>query len=293
MDINWYPGHMAKTRRMIQEHLPEADLLLEVCDARIPRSSRNPDLPGIVGGKPRLLVMTKADLADPIRLEQDLLAAQAELTDSLRAEGTPSGALAVNLMDGRDQQALKRRLSELAHELRSRAASRSVGLRALRCMAVGIPNSGKSTLINALSGRSAARAENRPGVTRALQWVSCSQDMDIMDMPGLLWPKLEGDSVKLALAATGAIRDDILPMDELCLRLFLRLMEGYPELMEARYHVTAGEHLTYRDSPWVLMEEAARRRSCLRRGGLPDTDRFCRQFLTDFRRGAIGRISLD
>lgn len=279
MDINWFPGHMAKALRNIKEHLPMVDVVVETCDARIPRSSRNPALARILADKPQILVFNKADLADPKVTEEWVrYYSRHKLTmvpcNSKNREGF-------------------RRVTEEAYKLVAekldRIAARGRDNRPLRLMVVGIPNTGKSTLINSMSGRKAAQTSDRPGVTRGPQWVrSKDTKLEWLDMPGVLWPKLETDEQKLSLSATGAIKDQVLPIEEVSFFLFRKLLELCPEYLRERYRLRHME-----SDPYDIYLEGARMRGCILSGGRVDEQRFAELFLNEFRGGMIGRISLE
>ncbi len=293
MDINWFPGHMAKTRRLIAEQLPLVDLVVEICDARIPRASRNPELNEQISGKPRLLVLSKADLADENKTEQSLAQYKSENID----------AIALNLFDYNDIAQLVKKVRDLGAATVEKALSRGRIARALRIMVVGIPNSGKSTLINQLSRRKAAKVEDRPGVTRSVQWIKTTEGFELMDMPGILWPNLGEWSTKLYLAMTGAIKDDILDIVELSYHAANVLIELYPQLMLERFgkdgvfsdELLDGEvdYAVMGESHWPRYEAMARNRACIRKGNRVDEERFAKLLLNEFRNGKIGRISLE
>lgn len=278
MDVNWFPGHMAKTLRELKDHLKLVDLVIETCDARIPESSRNPELHRLLGQKPRILVLNKADLADPAVTSRWIAwYKQAGITaiacDSTRRSGLPeivNAALAIT-QHKTDTALAKGRL-----------------FRSTRVLVVGIPNTGKSTLINALSGRKIAKTADRPGVTRQTCWIRTGGKIELMDSPGVLWPKL-GDSLnQLRLAATGAIRDDLLPIEEIAAGSLVLLSANYPEMIRVRYKL---EDLSLTGDELLL--QAAKLRGCLLPGGKYDTLRFSILFLDEMRGGKIGRISLE
>lgn len=279
MDINWFPGHMAKALRNIEEHLPLVDVVIETADARIPSSSRNPELKKRIRNKPHILVLNKSDLADPIESKLWI--------EHYQAEGLK--AIDVNAKDQNNLRKIRDIAFSLAQEKLDRIEAKGRSNRPLRIMLVGIPNTGKSTIINALSARRAANTENRPGVTRGPQWVKTKDfKMELLDMPGVLWPKLETNEEKLSLASTGAIKDHVLPMEELAFFLFKKLCEKYPELIEARYKID----LTPSDM-YELYLSAARRRGCIMSGGRVDEARFSELLINEFRNGSIGRITLE
>lgn len=287
MEIQWYPGHMAKTRRMIAGQLKNVDAVCEILDARIPRSSRNPDVDGLTAGKPRLVVLNRADQAD--REATRAWAAHFREkgysvleTDSKSGAGTGAFAAAVRGL--------------LADKLRAYAEKGQAG-RVVRVMVLGIPNVGKSTFINKIAGRKTARAEDRPGVTRSKQWVPVSRGLELLDTPGILWPKLGDREAGLRLAFTGAVRDEILDTETLGCHLMAYLAEHYPGALKSGYKLSAlpereeGENdvaFGYR-----LLEAAGRRRGFLASGGEVDTERMAKILLDEFRSGKLGRFTLE
>lgn len=279
MNIQWYPGHMTKTRRMITEKIKNVDAVCEILDARIPISSRNPDVDELTAGKPRLIVLNRADQADPAATkrwgEYFRTRGYAVLeSDAKRGGGTQKFAVAVRQL--------------LADKLKAYAEKGQTG-RVMRVMILGIPNVGKSTFINKVAGRKTAKAEDRPGVTRAGQWVPVDRQLELLDTPGILWPKFEDQSVGLNLAYTGAVRDDILDVEELACSLMEYLGRHYPAALEARYQVLPEPG----DSGCALLTKAGRRRGFLISGGEVDTERMARILLDEFRGGKLGRFTLE
>lgn len=280
-EIQWFPGHMAKTKRLIKESLSDVDIVLELLDARTPYSSMNPDLAQIIGEKPSLLLMNKAALADP------------SVSDAFRNSFKKTRQKDVILVDcvsgaGLDKvaPAIRERLSEKLE----RYASKGMHGRRLRAMIVGIPNVGKSTLINRLAGGKKAKAEDRPGVTVTKQWIPTSIGVDLLDMPGVLWPKFGDRVIGENLAMTGAIKDSILDIEEIAMLLCVRLRSLYPELFYARYKLSpACDEL----EPYELFLEVGRRRGFLMGGGEVNTQRTAEMLLDEFRGGKIGRITLE
>lgn len=279
MNIQWYPGHMTKTRRMITEKVKNVDAVCEILDARIPISSRNPDVDELAAGKPRLIVLNRADQADP--------AATKRWGEYFRAKGY--AVLESDAKKGGGTQkfaAIVRQL--LADKLRAYAEKGQAG-RVVRVMILGIPNVGKSTFINKVAGRKTAKAEDRPGVTRVGQWVPIDKQLELLDTPGILWPKFEDQSVGLNLAYTGAVRDDILDMEELACSLMEYLGQHYPAALEARYKVSPEPGC----GGCALLAEAGRKRGFLISGGEVDTERMARILLDEFRGGKLGRFTLE
>lgn len=278
-NINWYPGHMKRTSRMIEENLPLVDAIVELRDARIPESSRNPDIASLTEGKPRIVVLNKADKARP--------SATSAWIARLREEGVSAVAMDCRTGAGVDRfaPAAKEALGEL---IRYREERGQAG-RPLRFMVLGIPNVGKSSFINRLAGRKAASAEDRPGVTRGKQWISVLQGMQLLDTPGILWPKLGSEDVGLALAWAGSINDDILDVELVASKLLERLSTADPEAVAARYRMEASPAVP----GYELLEELGRKRGFLSRGGAVDTERAARVLLDEFREGKLGKITLE
>ena len=278
MEVNWFPGHMAKALREIKDHLKQVDLVVETCDARIPDSSRNPELQKLIGQKPRILILNKADLADP---DITMRWINAYRTDQITA-------LACVSTQRKDLNALIKTIQEYGREKTERAAARGRIFRPIRVMVVGIPNTGKSTLINTLCGRKLAVTADKPGVTRHMNWIRTGGQIELLDSPGVLWPKLSGRDSQVHLAATGAIRDEVLQVEEIAAETLKSLVLNYPKLIEKRYNLIDCEV-----NGEALLEAAALGRGCLMPGGKPDVGRFSRLFLDEFRGGKIGRISLE
>lgn len=279
--IQWFPGHMAKTRRMISECLSSVDIVLELLDARIPYSSKNPEIEKIIADKPKLTVLTKASLADP------------ELSREWMAYFKARGEAAV-LIDSTDSLGIKALADAVRSVLYEKIESynrKGMEGRALKAMIVGIPNVGKSSLINRLAGSKRAKVEDRPGVTVDKQWVKTEIGLDLLDMPGVLWPKFEDARVGQNLAITGAIRDKILDTEEIAMIMCARLMECAPEKFMARYKLTEDE--TYGLDGYDLFELVAKRRGMLMSGGVVNSSRCAEMLLDEFRGAIIGRITLE
>lgn len=278
LNLQWFPGHMAKTRRQIKEDLSRVDAVVEIADARIPRSSRNPELPELVGRKPRLLLLNKSDLADA--------AANQIWMQHYRAAGTP--ALLVDCLTGRGLDRFVPTVRELLSEKLERDAQRGMK-KAIRLMVVGVPNSGKSSFINRLAGGKRAKVEDRPGVTRSNQWIRLQSGLELLDTPGVLWPRFEDQWTGLALAFTGAIRDDATDMESVAARLLLHLARLYPQLLAERYKLAETQETTGVE----LLCAVGRRRGFLISGGEVDTERASRVALDEFRGGKLGRLTLE
>ena len=276
--LNWFPGHMAKARRLIQDNLKLVDVVVELLDARIPFSSANPLLKEIIADKPRLIALNKADLAD----EQATHAWIAYF----RSQGI--GAVAVDAMSGKGMKQLVRIAGDLAKPKTEKLVSKGAKARAARLMIVGIPNVGKSSLINRLAGAVKAKAENRPGVTRAKQWIRIAQGLELLDMPGILWPKFEDPVVGLRLAFTGAINDEVYDLGEITCRLLKELVNIYPAGLKERFGLTE-----LSEDAVQLLEIIGKKRGCLVKGGAIDYEKAERLLLAEFRAGKLGRITLD
>lgn len=277
--IQWYPGHMAKTRRLIAENAKNVHLFIEVLDARIPVSSRNPVLPSLTGDKPVLLLLNKASLADPVKSRAFLRAYTNKNT----------ACILCDCVTGEGLNRIPDTVRTLLSERVERYEAKGQAGRHLRAMVVGIPNTGKSTLINRLSGASRLKAENRPGVTRDKQWVATKLGLDLLDMPGVLWPRFEEPTIGENLALTGAIKDDILDIEHLAEVLLRRLRTLYPAELAARYKLSDWEGLTDTE----LVAAIGKKRGCLIPGGIVDTERVSNLLLDEFRAGRIGRLTID
>lgn len=278
-NINWFPGHMKKAERMMEESLPLVDAVIEVRDARIPLSSRNPDIDTLAAGKPRMVVMNRTDLADPALTKR--------WNSALKKEGF--AVLETDCRSGKGVAAFDNAARELLREKIERYAAAGQAGRKLRFMVLGIPNVGKSSLINRLAGRRVAEASDRPGVTRGKQWISLPNGMQLLDTPGILWPKLDTPDKGLYLAWTGAVNDEVYDREEAAALLMERLYALYPAALEARYKITGCEGL----KGWEILELAARKRGFVVSGGEPDSERMSRVLLDEFRGGKLGRITLE
>ncbi len=279
--IQWFPGHMAKTRRLITENLKDVDLVMELLDARIPKSSENPEIARLVAGKPRLTLLSKTSLADP--------EATKRWQETFRTEGRE--CIFYDCKTGEGLSKIPEAARRLCADKLSRYQEKGMDGRRLRAMIVGIPNVGKSSLINRLAQNNKAKVENRPGVTLTKQWISTGLGVDLLDMPGILWPKFEDQTVGQNLALTGAIRDEIMDIETLACVLCNRLRILYPTLLMTRYKIREGEMDDLRD--YEVAELIGRRRGFLISGGEVDFLRTSNMLLDEFRGGKLGRITIE
>ena len=278
MNIQWYPGHMTKTRRQIEADLKQVDAVCEIVDARIPVSSRNPDIDSICGSKPRIIVLNRIDLADP------------DATKKWAAHYKSKG-ITVVCTDCKSRKGISEfnpAVRSVCKEKIERDQARGMN-RPVRVMVVGIPNVGKSTLINQISGRKGAKAENRPGVTRGKQWVTVDSGLQLMDTPGILWPKFEDPEVGMMLAYTGAVKEGIIDIEELACRLMELLNKFYPQTLKERYKVEA----PLETPGWELLEMAGRARGFLMARAEVNTERMAKVLLDEFRSGKLGKFTLE
>ena len=271
MLIQWFPGHMAKTKRLIIEHLKAVDVAAELLDARIPLSSANPMVEELLSGKPRIVILNKADLADP------------EMTKAWESYYKRKGVAAVSMScgNGKDKKKFLRLIKEAAGPMLEKWKRRGLKTRSARIMILGIPNVGKSTLINFISA-------NTPGHTRGKQWVRLSQGLDLLDTPGVLWPKFEDQVAALRLAATGAIAGDVFDADTVVPELMRVLARTAPDALREKYGIEDAAA-----DPQILLAQAGKRRGCILPGGAIDYARVQTMILNDFRSGKLGRITLD
>ena len=281
MSVQWFPGHMAKTRRIMASNLKLVDIVVELCDARIPQSSRHPEIDKIVGKKPRLMLLNKADCADASATEQWLT--------YYRKKGIP--AIACDCRSGRGVKNLLPAVREVLEDKIAAWNDKGMVGRPIRMMIVGIPNVGKSSLINRLSGTRSTKVEDRPGVTRGKQWVSLEEGIELLDMPGVLWPKFEDKTAGERLAFIGSVKDQILDIEYLAMRLLDTLRPAYTEALAERYKLEA-EDIAEMES-YELLERIARKRGMLISGGEANTERAAIMLLDEFRSGAMGRITLE
>lgn len=277
--IQWFPGHMKKAQRLIEENLKLVDVVIELLDARIPASSANPMLAEIIKGKPRLIALNKSDLADAASTKRWLA--------YFRAQGIP--AVAIDSVKGRGMKQLVAKAEELARPKTDRFVKAGGRPRAARCMILGIPNVGKSSLINRLAGAVKAKAADKPGVTRAKQWIKIGAALDLLDTPGILWPKFEDQTVGLKLAFTGAINDEIYDREQVTALLLSVMRRDYPERLQERFKFK-GE---MPEDGLALLETIGRKRGCLVKGGVVDLEKAQNIVLTEFRSGKLGLVTLD
>jgi ribosome biogenesis GTPase A len=279
MNIQWFPGHMAKTRRMLTENMKMVDVVVELLDARIPRSSQNPEISELTVNKPRVILLNKSDLADPIK-------------NKLWKEWFGQAGIDViftNAITGEGIAELKNRLKKIMQPKLESAAAKGRINKPIKTMIVGIPNVGKSAFINKLTGKAVAVTGDRPGVTRSRQWVRINPEIQLMDTPGILWPKFEDPETGLHLAFTGAIRDEIMDVPTLAAKLMEKISKLYPDRLAERYKLDDVQDKTGA----ILLEEAGRRRGCLISGGEIDYNRIGNIVLDEFRAAKIGKITLE
>lgn len=279
MDINWYPGHMAKTRALIRDNLKMVDVVIELIDARIPISSKNPEIDVILGNKPKVVALNKYDLSDnSVNIEWKKWYSDNGYT-----------CIFVNSVTGAGMKDIKHQLRRvLSDKIQHRIDRGRIGT-TIKTMVVGIPNVGKSTFINTLAGKKVAQTGDRPGVTKNKQWVRFDKEIELLDMPGILWPKFEDAEVGLNLAFTGAIKDDILDTVELALKLLEKLKVTYHRFISERYKVDFDQNVKVDE----LLQQIALKRGCIASGGKIDLNRMSLIFLDEFRAGKIGNISLE
>lgn len=277
MNFQWYPGHMTKAKRQMQEDIKLIDLVIELVDARIPLSSRNPDIDELGKNKYRLILMNKADLADKKK------------TEKWSAYFKEKGFFVVSL-DARTKNSMKTItdiVMEACKEKIERDRKRGIKNRPVRAMVVGIPNVGKSTFINSYAGKACAKTGNKPGVTKGKQWIRLNKNVELLDTPGILWPKFEDQMVGLRLALIGSIKDEILNVDELAVELVKYLTVHYPGLLNERYEVEEAQKIT------DMIYEVAKNRNCMLKGGEPDYSKAAALIIEDFRSGKLGKITLE
>jgi ribosome biogenesis GTPase A len=277
MKLQWYPGHMTKAKRQMQEDLKLIDLVIEVIDSRIPYSSRNPEIDQLAQNKARVILMNKADLAD-------------EKANELWAEHFRQQGAFAALADSRKRNNMKQiraAIDQASAKKKERDRKRGILNRPVRAMIVGIPNCGKSTFINTISGKASTKTGNKPGVTKGKQWIKLNKDIELLDTPGILWPKFEDERVGTNLALVGSIKDEIVPSEELSIELIRFLTKEYPGVLNARYEIDESE----KDSDILI--HIAENRKCLKSGGEADYEKAARLLLDEFRSGTLGKLTLE
>lgn len=279
MTIQWFPGHMAKTKREVREKIKRIDIVFELVDARLPYSSRNPMIDEMTAGKPRLLLLNKADIADPQATDQWKLYFERQGID---------GSLALNSQTGQGTEAIVPAAERLLREKRDKMREKGMNPRAIRALILGIPNVGKSTLINRLAGKRITKVGDRPGITKQQQWIKVKGKLELLDTPGILWPKFEDQVVGMRLAATGAIKDEIFESQEVALFVLRFLKKRYPGQLKDRYQLDV-----IPEDDIALYDEIAKKRGCIVRGGEIDYGKAGAMILQDLRNAKIGRISLE
>lgn len=279
MNIQWFPGHMMKTQRMMQDNIKLIDIVIEIVDARLPLSSRNPKIDEIVGDKPRLLLLNKADIADA--------AITAQWERYFSDNGVP--VLVISSTGNKKLNFIFAKCREILADKIARQRERGITNRAIKVIVVGVPNVGKSSLINKLSGRKSAITGDRPGVTKGKQWIRLENGIELLDTPGILWPKFEDDSVGKKLAFTGAIKDEIMDIEELACELLVFLRSHYPESLYERYRMTDIDGL----EPYEMLTLLGKNRGFVVSGGEIDTERAAKILLDEFRGAKLGNISLE
>ena len=277
MHFQWYPGHMTKARRMMQENIKLIDLIIELVDARVPLSSRNPDIDELGKNKARLILLNKADLAEDRRND--------EWMEYFKKQGY--SVVKVNSKKGGGIKSIQSVIQEACKEKMERARKRGILNRPVRAMVVGIPNVGKSTFINALAGKACAKTGNKPGVTKGKQWIRLNKNVELLDTPGILWPKFEDQTVGLRLAFIGSIKDEILQTEELASELVKFLNQSYPGVLEEKYTIESSE------DNYEVLRRIAESRHCLVRGSELDVEKAAAILLDDFRNGRLGRLTLE
>ncbi len=279
MIVQWFPGHMAKTGRLMKESLPLVDAVCEIVDARLPESSRNPEIDDIVGTKPRIILLNKCDLAD-----ENATAKRIKLFEEKGIIALP-----VDCKSGRGLEKFQVAVKTLLKDVIEANIEKGMPGKPLRVMVVGIPNTGKSSFINKMAGQNRAKVADKPGVTRSNQWFSIGQGIELLDTPGVLWPKFEDPQVGFKLSFIGSVKDEILDMQEIAVRLLKILQKDYPDRLRERYKIDDFQDL----EPYELLELIAQKRGMLLKKGEFDTERAAVMLLDEYRDGLLGRITLD
>ena len=283
MNIQWYPGHMAKAKKMMQENIKLVDLIIELVDARVPYSSKNPDIDLLANNKTRIILLNKYDMADD------------KVSDEWKNHFEDKGYYVsfVNSKKGHGVKQVKELAYQACKEKIERNRKRGIINRPMRAMIVGIPNVGKSTFINSFVGRASAKTGNKPGVTKGKQWIRLNKNIELLDTPGILWPKFKEDFVGLHLAYIGSIKDEMIDILELSMKLIIFLSENYPKSLKKRYDVKLLDNIETLDDAINILEEIAIERACIKKGGEPDIDRAAKLLIDDFRNVRLGKISLE
>lgn len=277
MNYQWYPGHMTKAMRMMQENIKLIDLLIELVDARIPRSGRNPDIDRLGQNKARLILLNKCDLADPVENDRWL--------EYYGTQGIQ--ALLIDSRKGTGLKEIRNAVMRACEKKIERDRKRGIINRPVRAMVAGIPNVGKSTFINAYAKKACTKTGNKPGVTKGKQWIRLDKSLELLDTPGVLWPKFEDELTGLHLAMIGAINDEVLQAEELACKVILLMQEGYPGRLQERYKIEE------KGDPADVLAEIALKRGCLRKGGEADLDKAAGLLLDEFRGGVLGRVTIE
>ena len=275
--INWYPGHMTKAKRMMEENIKLIDLIIEIVDARIPLSSRNPDIDKLANNKYRLICLNKSDLSDKAHNEKWM--------EYFKSKGF--FVTMINSKSGAGVKNINNIILDVCKEKIERDRKRGIKNRPIRAMVCGIPNVGKSTFINSLVGKAAAKTGNKPGVTKGKQWIRLNKNIELLDTPGILWPKFESNEVGLNLALIGSINDEILNLDDLSYELIERLKDNYSGLLAEKYNINE------EDNEIKILSDIAVNRGCIAKGGEPDIEKAAKLLFDDYRNGRIGKITLE
>ncbi len=284
MNYQWYPGHMTKAKRMMQENIKLIDLMIELVDARIPLSSRNPDIDGLAGNKARMILLNKVDLADPVYNKK--------WSEYFTGQGCH--VVEINSRSGAGMKSIQETVREACKEKIERDRKRGIVNRPVRAMVAGIPNVGKSTFINTFAGKACTKTGNKPGVTKGKQWIRLNKSLELLDTPGILWPKFEDQAVGMRLAFIGSINDDILNIEELAIELIGFLKKNYPDALEKRFGQEIwGNPCKDGEETAEILENICKIRHCYLKGEAPDTARAASMVMDDFRSGKLGRITLE